>query len=45
MPVYRLPTIEPTKPQEKWIKKQKKKTKKTYADIMRGLIQEKIDEE
>lgn len=39
----RLPTVEPTPAQRKWLEKRKKQTKKSYADIMRDLIQAQID--
>lgn len=43
MPVQRLPTVVVTKRQRKWIEKQRRLHNKSYATIMRELIQEKID--
>ncbi len=41
--VKRIPTFEPTKQQRKWMEKEKKATGNSFATILKGLIQEKID--
>lgn len=42
---YGLPVCRLTTHQERWVKRQARKGKEPIASVIRGLIQEKIDEE
>ena len=41
--VQRIPTFKPTQAQRDWLESEKKRTGNAFAVILKGLIQEKID--
>lgn len=42
--IQRVPTFMPTKEQREWLESEKLKTGNAFSVILKGLIQEKIDE-